>query len=218
MTKRTVNEYNEGLLRVQLEIQEDFFRTLSLHIHDNVGQQLSLSKLYLKSMEKCVGEETKEQVDNVRQLITGCISDLRELAAIFSSETITQIGLIDTLRKQVSMIRKTGHLQVQLEIQENLLLPQTDASLVLFRMIQECMFSVLSNALATRMEIKLYTTYQYWCIDIRDNRKKERPRFKGVPVSLEKKAKLIHAHVYSAYEPGKGLCYKICLPLNQLQQ
>ena len=88
MTKRTVNEYNEGMLRVQLEIQEDFFRTLSLHIHDNVGQQLSLSKLYLKSMEKCVGEETKEQVDNVRQLITGCISDLREYTSSIISSNV----------------------------------------------------------------------------------------------------------------------------------
>jgi two-component system, NarL family, sensor kinase len=214
MENHAGSHYNEEMLRVQLEIQDDLFRTLSLHIHDNVGQQLSLSKLYLKSMEKCVQEETRDQVDNVRQLITDCITDLRELAGIFSMETIHNTGLIDLLRSQVSMIRKTGHLQVEMNIPDKLPEPSKDVSLVLFRMIQQSLFDVLCNARATQMEIRLYTTQQYWCAEIRDNRKKETTRFGGVPKGLEKKAKLISAHLYSQYEAGRGVCFKIRLPLN----
>jgi two-component system NarL family sensor kinase len=214
MKHQTTSNYKEEMLRVQLEIQEDLFRTLSLHIHDNVGQQLSLSKLYLKSIEKCVHDDTGEQVNNVRQLITDCITDLRELAGIFSSDTIYTSSLVDMLRAQVSMIRKTGHLQVKMVIADKIAEPPKDVSLVLFRMIQECLFDVLSNALATQMEIRLYTSHHSWCAEVCDNRKKESAQFSTVPKSLEKKAKLISAHVYSQYQPGSGVCFKIRLPLN----
>jgi two-component system, NarL family, sensor kinase len=213
--KTQVSSYEEELLRVQLEIQEDMFRTLSLQIHDNVGQQLSLSKLYLHSMEKCLHADVKEQVENVRQLITDCIHDLRELAGIFSYEAVQQIGLVETLRKQVSIIRRTGHLQVHLDIGQNLPEPDHNTSVVLFRMIQECLFNVLSNALATRMEIKIWVARDMWFAEVSDNRKEEFQEYGGVPPTLAKKAKLIGAGLFSQYQPGQGLCYKICLPLNK---
>src|SRR5690349_10551155 len=50
-------ENEKELLRSQLEIQEKTFEKISQEIHDNIGQEISIAKLYLNTVNKFDPEE-----------------------------------------------------------------------------------------------------------------------------------------------------------------
>ena len=54
------------LLKTRLEIYEETFRNIYSEIHDNVGQQLSVCRLYLSSVEERLTKPDNEKVGDVR--------------------------------------------------------------------------------------------------------------------------------------------------------
>src|ERR1700704_3816595 len=51
--KRTMeSNFQQEILRTQLEIQEQTLKTISQEIHDNIGQVLSLAKLNLGTIDQ----------------------------------------------------------------------------------------------------------------------------------------------------------------------
>ena len=53
-------DFNQELLRAQLEIQEQTFQNISQEIHDNIGQMLSLVKLNLNTTD--LGQRNKQKI------------------------------------------------------------------------------------------------------------------------------------------------------------
>ena len=58
------SQFQQELLRTQLEIQEQTLKTISQEIHDNIGQGLSLVKLNLAVMDLKQPENLQEKIEN----------------------------------------------------------------------------------------------------------------------------------------------------------
>src|SRR5689334_17469583 len=71
-------QFQEVILKTQLEIKEQTFKTISQEIHDNIGQILSLAKLNLNTLDLSNREETLEKVTEARTQVSRAILDLRD--------------------------------------------------------------------------------------------------------------------------------------------
>src|SRR5436190_9626452 len=82
-TIRSANE--KELLRSQLEVQEKTFERISQEIHDNIGQEISIAKLYLNTVNKYDPVEVDIKTSEASLLLTKVMDDVRNLSKYLHS-------------------------------------------------------------------------------------------------------------------------------------
>ena len=100
------HHFRQELLRTQLEIQEQTFKNISLEIHDNIGQVLSLARLNVNTMKPENAKDVEEKIEHSDQLIGKAIQDLRDLSKSLNTAFITDAGLIGAIEYEMGLVKK----------------------------------------------------------------------------------------------------------------
>ena len=147
--------FNEQLLRSQLEIQEQSFNTISMEIHDNVGQTLSLLKVQLNIIER-VDQPEKKLIREAKENVSKAMADLRDIAKSMSTERIQSASLVQMTEHELKRISQTGILTVDFACEGTERNLEVERKLILFRIIQECLQNILKHAEAKLLTLGLY--------------------------------------------------------------
>ncbi len=160
--------FNEQLLKSQLEIQEQSFNTISMEIHDNVGQTLSLLKVQLNIIDqKDVLDKTliKEAKENVGKAMT----DLRDIAKSLSTDRIQHSTLSEMTEHELLRISQTGVMRVAFQNEGEERPVKDEKKLIIFRIIQECFQNIIKHAGATSIIVFFAYLDKHLKIEITDN-------------------------------------------------
>ena len=132
-------EYDQELLRSQLEIQETTLKTISQELHDNVGQMLSVVKLSMASTGITKEHPAFETITASREILNKAILDLANLTKSLHTDRISQIGLEQAVQFEINTINKTGLMPIEFIAPTNPDHKNLDGqtSIFLFRMFQE---------------------------------------------------------------------------------
>jgi two-component system, NarL family, sensor kinase len=162
-------KHENDLLKAQLEMQEYTFGNISREIHDNIGQKLSLAKLYLNTIPHSTGNPQPMQVSSTVEIISDVINELSDLARSMSSEVILNNGLIKGIEFEVAQLQKSGIYEIALTINGNLVFLDSEKELILFRIIQESLHNIMKHAEATKIGICLNYNCTSLSLNINDN-------------------------------------------------
>lgn len=162
--------FNEQLLRSQLEIQEQSFNTISMEIHDNVGQTLSLLKVQLNIIEQ-VDQPEKKLIREAKENVSKAMADLRDIAKSMSTERIRSASLEQMTEHELKRISQTGILTVDFTCEGAEINLDVERKLILFRIIQECLQNILKHAEAKLLTLGLYYEADHLRILIKDDGK-----------------------------------------------
>lgn len=160
--------FKEQLLTSQLEMQEQTFNNISMEIHDNVGQTLSLLKVQLNILnQKEQMDKTllKEALNNVGHAMT----DLRDIAKSLNSDRITSVGLPEMTLHEAQRISNTGIIAIQVVTEGIEGVLGNGKKLILFRIIQECLQNIIKHAGATLAIIGFTWQESELIIEVKDN-------------------------------------------------
>src|SRR6201996_5855228 len=116
---RMKDQYQQELLRSQLEIQESTFKTIAMELHDNIGQVLSVIKLSLSILPLEKDYPAYESVQNSRQMLNKVIFDMGNLTKSMHTDRIAQIGLVEAMRFDLDSLQRTGLLKVDFSVEGN---------------------------------------------------------------------------------------------------
>jgi two-component system NarL family sensor kinase len=215
-------QFQQELLRTQLEIQEQTLRTISQEIHDNIGQVLSLAKLNLNTMEIDKKEELQEKIVDSKKLVSKAIQDLRDLSKSMNTDNIEAIGLVKAIEYELEMVRKTGF-KTELNVEGNIIRAGPQKELILFRIIQEVLNNIIKHAEAG----SIISTIQYASHQIRISIKDNGKGFDLTPLNekthssfglgirnMNNRARLINADFAISSSTGEGTEVVITVPLN----
>lgn len=197
--------YEKEVLRSQLEIQENTFKTISQELHDNIGQMLSVVKLSLSALPLEKDHKAQELVKHSQEVLNKAIVDLSDLNKSLHPDRITDIGLADSIRFELAAIKKAGLLEVQFSVTgQEVRLPEEKA-IFLFRIFQEILNNVLKHSKATTINVKItYDSDNTFVMEVEDNGVGFATDGKGSPLSFLKgvgltsmfnRAKLIGADI-----------------------
>ena len=187
------HQYDQELLRSQLEIQEQTLRTISHEIHDNVGQVLSLAKLQLHSLQ----QQGQHNLQPTTDLLFKAIADLRDLSKSLHPDRIAEIGLAESVRYDLLLLQKTNAIETQFDLSGTLLRLPPEKEILLFRMFQEMMNNVMKHAQAKLVTVKLQYGPTALLMSVSDNGcgfSHEVPSGIGF-TSLRTRAKLLNAQL-----------------------
>lgn len=158
--------FQRTLLQTQLEIQEATFTQISQEIHDNIGQMLSLVRINLNRLS---ADASQERIDATDELLGKAMVDLRNLSHTLNTNYMQQSGLSASIGKLVDSLKKSGSFRIEYASNNATLKISKDKSIILFRMIQECINNVIKHAGATELKLLLEEQQGLITIVIKDN-------------------------------------------------
>ena len=218
---RMKDEYQQELLRSQLEIQETTFKTIAMELHDNIGQVLSVVKLSLSVLPLDKEHPAYESVQNSRQMLNKVIYDMGNLTKSLHTDRITQIGLVEAMRFDLDSLRRTGLLEVDFAVEGTEYRLEDQRSIFLYRMFQEMLNNILKHSKATRVNIAVnYSIDNKFVLQVEDNgvgfdvdKKRQTNSSSGIGLkSMTNRASLIGAQISVQSQPGKGTSIQVEVP------
>jgi len=199
-------------LKAQIQVQETTFQFISREIHDNIGQKISLAKLHLNTS---TGFEN-DIVQNVIQILTESLNDLRDLSRSMSSEFISNNGFIKALENEIEQLSKIERYNFKLSITGDPVFFNSEKDVILFRIVQESLANIIKHAEATQIHIKLHYTKKHLQVEIIDNgvgfilsQKSDSNGMKNIT----SRAKLMDGIAEFISVPGKGTIVKVKIPI-----
>lgn len=147
------SQFQQELLRTQMEIQEQTFKTISQEIHDNIGQMLSLAKMNLSKFEMDPGH-SEEAVLNAKGLVSKAVSDLRDLSKTLNADTISTIGLLKSIELELQLVEKTTGIKTTIEVDGHPQPIESQKELIAFRIVQESLHNSIKHASPTQLNVR----------------------------------------------------------------
>ncbi|MFN3379271.1 MAG: histidine kinase, partial [Runella zeae] len=75
-----MNNFQQEVLEAQVEIQKQAFERVGAELYDNIGQMLSVAKLYLYALEDSpLDDQQQAYVKQTNDIVGQSITDLRAL-------------------------------------------------------------------------------------------------------------------------------------------
>jgi two-component system, NarL family, sensor kinase len=213
------SQFQQELLKTQLEIQEETFRSISEEIHDNIGQTLSFIKLNLNTMTPVLTPPQEHKWQESIDLLTKVIQDLRNLSRTLNTDFIQEVGLAAAVRQQLGLLERTGLYKIELEIGGDKRFLPASQELLLYRAIQELLNNTVKHAEAETIRITMQYDPDLLAITIEDNgrgfdpRELELAQRSGIGLqNVRNRIALIHGTVLIQSAPGAGTRVNIQLP------
>jgi len=211
------SQFQQELLRTQMEIQEQTFKTISQEIHDNIGQMLSLAKLNLSKFE-IDRQNSDEAVLSAKDLVSKAVSDLRDLSKTLNTDTISTIGLIKSIELELQLVEKTTGIKTEMQTSGVVKKLQPQQELILFRIVQESLHNSIKHASPTLLSVEANFDHDVFHLTVADNGKGFNHSVDHAGGSglrnMQSRSRLIGAEWNLESDPEKGTQIHITIPLN----
>ncbi|WP_296704486.1 ATP-binding protein [Algoriphagus sp.] len=158
------SEHEKTLLNIENEIQQETLTYVGRELHDNIGQLLSLAKLYL-------GSSKPEKQSEGRETINQVITEVRALSKNLNLDWVESLTIVEFIEEQLAKIESTGYCKTSLESELELGDFPKDQKLVLIRVIQEILNNAMKHASPDLIAIKIKSSENQKVIEIQDNGK-----------------------------------------------
>ena len=197
--------------------QEKERADIGKELHDNLGQILAVTKMYMQMAAK--SEKNREMyIDKSCDFIEDVIGKVRRIAKNLIIPGVHIIGLFDNIKNLLKDLILIHPIKIEFhadginekEINENL-------QLIIFRIVQEQLNNILKHADAKHAVINLSRQENEIILLISDNGKgcNILKQTNGVGIiNIKSRAELYHGRVAIVSQPGKGYELKVVLPLN----
>jgi len=215
------NKNQQELLKVQLEMQEQTFRSISQEIHDNIGQILSLVRLHISSIQTEENSASARKVTSSKELLDQAIQDLRDLSKRLNTEFVQQQSLAESLRFQLNLIQRTELYETTFAVHGDERPLDAEKKLIVFRIAQEALNNIIKHAGAKLISVLLMYLPNEIILSIKDDgqgfdmaalHNPEEPR-KGIGTNnMHYRANLIGAAFSLQSKPGEGTLAQLKLP------
>lgn len=216
-------EQEKMIMQAEIEIQEQTFQFISMEIHDNITQVLSLAKLHLNCLELTRNAENITRLENSKDLISKSLIDLSNLSKSLDSDLIESHGLIHAVEYEIERWKKFSKNTINLEVSTSVQFMDKQKELLIFRIIQEALSNVMKHAEATLLNVQIEKDGENLVIAIRDNgngfdsgkvyENKKAGQMAGLK-NMRHRAESLMGELEVVSSPGKGSNIVVSIPLS----
>lgn len=209
-------KFKEELSNARLEIQEATLKNVSWELHDNIGQLLSIAKIQTNVLTKNISEENSKGFQEVKNLISDSLSEVRALSRSLNNEVVEHNGLEASIRNEMERFNRLGVLNAEMVVKgEPSSLKQEDI-IIIFRILQEFFSNVIKYAEASRLDVVLDYQTHFLKIEAKDDGKgfniESQKKGSGL-LNMESRAKMIKTDFNLKSSEGNGTSLSLLYPL-----
>ncbi len=197
--------------------QEKERAEIGKELHDNVGQLLTTTKLYLE-MLRHKQQDPLELIERGTKHINTVISEIRNLSRSLVPSSITDLGLIASVNDLIESIVALGNMEIDFFSDPDLENRMNESlKLTLYRILQEQMNNIVRHAEACKVSIELFEEDNFISLIITDDGNGfdtgTVKRGQGLK-NINSRAELQNGSAEIISHPGKGCKLKVQILVN----
>lgn len=210
--------HKKELLQTQMEIQTQTMKYIGREIHDNVGQKLTLSSLYLQQLVlENKTPEVNESIDSISDIINQSLSDLRQLSKSLTDDTIHDNSLTELIKIECEKIRQLKSYKVIFVSTLTITVTSYRIKSILLRIVQEFMQNSIKHAQCKNINITIVNTKDEVELLLKDDGKGfdiNNITSKGIGLkNIEKRVDVLNGN-YSLTSDKNGTVLTVKIPIN----
>lgn len=210
------------MLQSGIEVREQTFQFVSMELHDNVAQVLSLAKLNLNRIFKQENEDQDALLQEAKSYIAQSISDISNFSKTLDAETILRHGLLNAIEFEVNVLNKHFKDQIQFTQSGNPPLLEPKKEVIIFRIVQEALNNIVKHAKAKEIILDYENKEDFFLLSIQDdgigfdiNKIQEEPRFMCGLKNMKLRASLAGGSLMLRSGLNSGTIVELKIPFNQ---
>jgi two-component system NarL family sensor kinase len=157
------------LMRALVEERERTMYTISVEIHDNINQMLSLATMGLKMVQRLAVPEQEKYITQTRKMLDDAMNDLRTISHSLNATYLTARGLYESLADMVKSVNDSRNISCVLDVEGQVQSFAQDMELMIIRIAQEAVQNTLKHAKAKHIHILLDYQKQEFSMKIKDD-------------------------------------------------
>lgn len=157
-----------------LTVQERERRRISMELHDEVGQSLTVLKLQIRSIKNKLNDrqtDLKEDCVKILKYVDQAIENVRRFSKDFGSSILEDLGLSAALRWLAEDFEKHSNVNVSLDIEKIDNLFSRESQIIIYRIFQEAITNIDRHAHADQLSIVIMKKKNYVSFQIVDDGK-----------------------------------------------
>ncbi len=198
--------------------QEKERAEIGKELHDNIGQLLTTTKLYLE-MLKNNQENPEVLIDRSTTHINSIIKEVRSLSRSLVPHSLNDLGLIASINDLVDSFRLLSSFDIDFvhteEVEE---ITDNNVQLTIYRIIQEKLNNIVRHAEASSVVIELTVSENNVYLKIEDNGKgfdlRTIKKGQGI-MNIKSRAELHEGTAEIVTNPGQGCKLSVLIPINK---
>lgn len=207
--------HKEEMLKTITEIQSETMKHIGREIHDNVGQKLTLSSLYLQQLvfENEI-PEINNRINNVNDIINESLNELRQLSKSLTDDTIDNRSISTLIEEECRKINELKKCSVKFNNTLGLIIDSYQVKSVSLRVVQEFMQNSIKHSHCKQIDISLSNMQNDLQIILKDDGKGfdiNKIKTKGIGLkNIQKRVSILNGNsILQSDEMGTKLTVKI---------
>ena len=204
------------LTQASIDGQEKERKEIGKELHDNIGQQLTTTKLFLDLAKSSADDTTAEMISMALKGVSDVINEVRRMSRSLMPPTLGDLGLMESVSDLVETISRTQYLRIDLddyEFDEDKV--PDNKKLMIFRIVQEQLNNIVKHADAKKVSVMLRNDKAFLLLEIKDDGKGFDPKGvrKGLGLTnMRNRAELFGGEVTITSAPGQGCTLTMKVP------
>lgn len=212
-TKRKEQEY----LRALMEDRERTYVQLSVELHDNVTNMMTLARIYINDIEENGTGEDVRTIKKVGKILDGLIIDTHHFSRGLNSDYISKYGLITVVTEELEWIQNSKRISCTVHVSGHRKAIPDFKQLMLYRIVQETLMNSVKYARPSAIQVSFaFKADRSFFVKITDNGigfDKDAAGFKeGVGItSMKERARKLGGKLDITSCPGEGttVCFTV---------
>lgn len=201
------------------KVREEERLSISRDLHDDLGQALTSVKMDLGIISKNITDEDASlKIKKIYKTIDDTIKTVQRITSELRPQIIDDLGFESAIDWYTGEYSKNNDVQVVLDIDPEVSI-SPEASLIIFRIMQESLTNISRHANATRVDVNLIKDNNQIEFSICDNgigiteKQKKAKRAFGIMGMIER-ANSLGGNLDIFGQKGQGTTIKLTLPIN----
>ena len=207
--RQAESKHQRELLQSNIQVQERERKRLAAELHDELSSMLNILKLQLYSARKALPD-----ADATLQLVDDSIEVSRNVSHDLYPPLLADLGLLEALSDFLQPLQQ--QLRIDIAVSgPNRIEPPVDASLQLFRIVQELTSNAIKHAQCSTLLIRVRLERGYTALLVRDDGQGFDPQraYGGLGMqNIESRVQVLNGRHRMRSAPGRGTSTIVIIP------
>ena len=139
-----------------LRVQEEERKHISRELHDETGQGLMVTRLYLGMLEASLRSRSSQvKIQEALAVVDRTIEGLRRMITRLSPLVLQELGLVAAIRKEAKDLSKSTGVKTRVAVPDDLGRFGPEAETAVYRVVQEALHNVAKHAQAKNVTVQV---------------------------------------------------------------
>ena len=168
--QRMIFDHQNNILRTKIEENENTLDHLSKELHDNIKSVLGFAQMSIYNIaDLATNPEQILLIEKTNNIVGQVIDDLHNISHSLNSNFVKNIGLVETISKELENIRVLKNITYGMEIKGAPVAISAEKELYIYRIAQEAIQNCIKHAKATHINFELDYDGDSFRMKITDN-------------------------------------------------